>query len=473
MKGAEEGQGPARRRRTNVFDGKGKGQGKGDDEEAPGEVLVGMANPASVNCNDVGGTSIITLQEDGGQYGVCAAGEMACEEWSLFRGECDLETHLSFLSYCETNGGVSTRAIPPTCIIEGEEVCSQEEYYTTGCKGEDPDGEGLDDEAYDPFLGITVGSTMSMSMPTAVDMSMPANGGGSALSMSMPVSTDKDIVVTPSDEDCKSILELAKSDDRLSTLVKAIVAADLVDALSGAGPLTVFAPTDKAFEALPEGALENILAEENKDQLANVLKYHVVSGQPSPSAMSVMTLGGQELELKGVLVVGVELEACNGVVNVIDRVLIPPICSNSDDCRESEFCKKEEGDCDGEGVCAARPEAYITLYDPVCGCDGDTYSNTGAASAGGSSVAYWGECKEEGSVLDTVKDKGEELIDKGKELVENKREEYEEALKGGGGDDADKVIAGAKELNSPAGRAGAVAALGTALLGALVVARLA
>src|SRR6056297_3449655 len=80
------------------------------------------------------------------------------------------------------------------------------------------------------------------------------------------------------DEQEMTIVDIAVNDDRFDTLVTALGAADLVDTLSGDGPFTVFAPTDEAFEALPAGTLESLLAAGAKDKLTSVLTYHVVSG---------------------------------------------------------------------------------------------------------------------------------------------------------------------------------------------------
>ena len=142
-----------------------------------------------------------------------------------------------------------------------------------------------------------------------------------------------DAVVLPSRED---IVATAMADDRFETLVAALKAAGLVEALQGEGPFTVFAPTDEAFARLPEGALENLLEPENRDRLAAVLKYHVVSGRVySDGAASVReasTLQGSALPIEASgarLKIGqatvkiADLDATNGVIHVIDRVLLP------------------------------------------------------------------------------------------------------------------------------------------------------
>merc|ERR1712070_1140153 len=101
--------------------------------------------------------------------------------------------------------------------------------------------------------------------------------------------------------DKPNIVELAQSVDDLSTLVAAVVAADLADTLSSAGPFTVFAPTNEGFEALPDGTLDSLLKPENKAQLADILTYHVVSGQVLSTDLKgfqrVPTVEGKNLEI--------------------------------------------------------------------------------------------------------------------------------------------------------------------------------
>merc|ERR1719420_1006354 len=131
-----------------------------------------------------------------------------------------------------------------------------------------------------------------------------------------------------------NIVETAQDTDILSTLVQAVVAADLVDTLSGPGPFTVFAPTNEAFAALPEGTLESLLEPENKEQLVKILTYHVVSGKVLSTDLTesdVPTVQGSDVKvtvdppaINGANVVLADVLATNGVVHVIDAVLIPP-----------------------------------------------------------------------------------------------------------------------------------------------------
>lgn len=136
-------------------------------------------------------------------------------------------------------------------------------------------------------------------------------------------------------EDPGTIVEVAQGNDDFSTLVAAVVAAGLGDALSGEGPLTVFAPTNAAFEALPEGLLEKLLLPENKEVLTAILTYHVVSGKvmaADVTAGDVATLEGSTIAITtddGVMindatVTATDIEASNGVIHVIDQVIVPP-----------------------------------------------------------------------------------------------------------------------------------------------------
>ena len=130
-----------------------------------------------------------------------------------------------------------------------------------------------------------------------------------------------------------SIVEVASSTEGFSTLVTALKAANLVDTLQGDGPFTVFAPTDDAFAALPAGALEGLLADPEK--LAQVLTLHVVAGKAQAAdvvALSeVETVQGKSLQIDaangvsvgGAKVIQADVMASNGVIHVIDRVLLP------------------------------------------------------------------------------------------------------------------------------------------------------
>ncbi len=134
----------------------------------------------------------------------------------------------------------------------------------------------------------------------------------------------------------KDIVDLAAGTDFLSTLVAAVKAGDLVDVLKGDGPFTVFAPTNEAFAKLPAGTVENLLKPENKDQLVKVLTYHVVAGNVKSSDLKngqeVETVQGQKIKImlkdgkamiNNAQVTTADIEATNGVVHVIDTVILP------------------------------------------------------------------------------------------------------------------------------------------------------
>jgi uncharacterized surface protein with fasciclin (FAS1) repeats len=133
-----------------------------------------------------------------------------------------------------------------------------------------------------------------------------------------------------------TIVEVAAGNDSFKTLVAAIQAAGLVETLSGKGPFTVFAPTDKAFEALPKGTVENLLKPENKAQLQKVLTYHVVAGEVTSKMIkpgNVKTVQGSSVKISvngdkvmvgPANVIAVDVDASNGVIHVIDQVLLPP-----------------------------------------------------------------------------------------------------------------------------------------------------
>ena len=132
------------------------------------------------------------------------------------------------------------------------------------------------------------------------------------------------------------IVDTAVEADDFNTLATALTEAELISTLKGEGPFTVFAPTDAAFAALPEGVLDSLLAD--KEQLANVLLYHVVSGKVMAEDVVTMdgamvgTLLGEKIEISvedGMVyindsqVVVTDIEASNGVIHVIDTVLVP------------------------------------------------------------------------------------------------------------------------------------------------------
>lgn len=134
----------------------------------------------------------------------------------------------------------------------------------------------------------------------------------------------------------KDIVDTAVGAKSFTTLVAAVKAAGLVDTLKGDGPFTVFAPTDEAFAKLPKGTLETLLKPENKTKLQNILKYHVVPGKVMAKKVvtldSAKTVLGQKVKIKtseggvmvnGANVVKTDIQCSNGVIHVIDTVLLP------------------------------------------------------------------------------------------------------------------------------------------------------
>ena len=157
-----------------------------------------------------------------------------------------------------------------------------------------------------------------------------------ALALAVPVAFAA--CASPQETDTKQdIVGVAVTAGQFTTLVEAVQAADLVDALRGPGPFTVFAPTDAAFAQLPEGTVESLLDPDNKDQLVAVLTYHVVASEISSddianqvalvetvegSKLVVDTMNGAKVDAANI--VNADVEASNGIIHVIDRVLLPP-----------------------------------------------------------------------------------------------------------------------------------------------------
>ena len=150
-------------------------------------------------------------------------------------------------------------------------------------------------------------------------------GAAAAIALALPIKAQ-----------AADIVDTAVSAGSFNTLVAAVQAAGLVDTLKGDGPFTVFAPTDEAFAALPEGTVETLLLPENKDQLVSILTYHVVpakvmSGDIAGKRAKVLTVQGDRLsvnakngvKVNGAKVVQADIEASNGVIHVVDEVIIP------------------------------------------------------------------------------------------------------------------------------------------------------
>jgi uncharacterized surface protein with fasciclin (FAS1) repeats len=138
--------------------------------------------------------------------------------------------------------------------------------------------------------------------------------------------------------DQPNIVEVAVAADDFTTLVTAVTAAELADVLAGPGPFTVFAPTDAAFAALPDGTLDTLLLPDSQADLANILTYHVVPGAVSASdltdGMTAQTVSGETITfgvseagvtVNGANVVTADIEASNGIIHVVDTVLLPSV----------------------------------------------------------------------------------------------------------------------------------------------------
>lgn len=150
-------------------------------------------------------------------------------------------------------------------------------------------------------------------------------GAAAALALTLPVKAQ-----------AADIVDTAVSAGSFNTLVAAVQAAGLVDTLKSDGPFTVFAPTDEAFAALPEGTVETLLLPENKDQLVEILTYHVVpakvmSGDIAGKRAKVLTVQGDRLSVNAkngvkvndAKVVQADIETSNGVIHVVDAVILP------------------------------------------------------------------------------------------------------------------------------------------------------
>lgn len=176
-------------------------------------------------------------------------------------------------------------------------------------------------------VAVACGS-QTATTPDPVAETMPSTTEGTAPTTETTAPTETAAIQT--------IVETAIANGSFNTLVAAVQAADLVDTLNGQGPFTVFAPTDEAFAALPAGVLDKLLLPENKAVLTQILTYHVVAGDVPASAVTtgpVASVEGANLDLTAdagqvtvndAKVVQADVVASNGVIHVIDAVLLPP-----------------------------------------------------------------------------------------------------------------------------------------------------
>jgi uncharacterized surface protein with fasciclin (FAS1) repeats len=177
------------------------------------------------------------------------------------------------------------------------------------------------------------------------------------------------------------ILTVARSAGQFATLVTAIEAAGLTETLRGNGPFTVFAPTDEAFRRLPTGTVENLLKPENRDQLRAILLYHVVPGRVNAAAARELSTAktvegrnitiraqGSSLMINNATVVRADVGATNGVIHVIDAVLLPPTNNSrgGSDAQRSEAAREILTLAVRRGVAFFNddePEATAAIYE--------------------------------------------------------------------------------------------------------------
>ncbi len=185
-----------------------------------------------------------------------------------------------------------------------------------------------------------------------------------------------DAVILPADKTIPEVATAAK----FNTLVAAVKAAGLAEALSGEGPFTVFAPTDEAFSNLPAGTVETLLKPENKAKLAAILKYHVVEGRVySPDAVKAgkaktlqggaikIMVDGDSAMVNDAKLLKTDIDASNGVIHVIDSVLLPPdagqAAASPAKSLESALTEGEQLYADGDH--AASSKLYMTTLESV------------------------------------------------------------------------------------------------------------
>lgn len=183
------------------------------------------------------------------------------------------------------------------------------------------------------FVAVAVISMMSFSCTTNTTETTAEN---TAVEETAAAGETGGQAAVNDDVSAKDIVKVAAGSPDHTTLVKAVQAADLVNSLANAGPFTVFAPVNSAFEALPVGTVENLLKPENKDALADVLQYHVTVstydvdrlrdgqslGQVNGQNITVHVKDGKTMINDATILATVK--ASNGIVHVIDKVLLPP-----------------------------------------------------------------------------------------------------------------------------------------------------
>ncbi len=174
---------------------------------------------------------------------------------------------------------------------------------------------------------------LKLSMAALAMIAMVACGEAPAETEEVAAPTEE---MAPAEQAPGTVVDIAVGSTDHTTLVAAVQAAGLAETLSGAGPFTVFAPTNAAFNALPAGTVDDLLKPENKEKLASILTFHVVAGNVMSTdltdGMKATTVNGQEITIgvaegkvtvNGANVTTADLKAGNGVVHVIDAVILP------------------------------------------------------------------------------------------------------------------------------------------------------
>lgn len=175
-------------------------------------------------------------------------------------------------------------------------------------------------------LAGTIGLSACLSLPAMAKPAVKSAGSSAGMAQTKQDAT--------TDTTKMNLVQVASSNNSFTTLVQAVKAAGLVNTLSGGGPYTIFAPTDRAFAALPAGTVELLLRPENKKLLQRLLTYHVVSGNLTANDLKtggLKTLGGglavltngNKVIVNDASVTQANIQASNGVIHVVDRVLMP------------------------------------------------------------------------------------------------------------------------------------------------------
>ncbi len=183
------------------------------------------------------------------------------------------------------------------------------------------------------MLKFVLASLAALAIAPALSL-LPADAETQAGSTTTPPT--EAVTTQATTEPVGDIVSVATAAGTFETLAAALTAAELVETLQGEGPFTVFAPTDEAFAALPAGTLDNLLLPENKDTLVQILTYHVVPGAVASGDLTsgdvetvaelplTITVDGDKVMVNEANVVTPDVEASNGVIHVIDTVLMPP-----------------------------------------------------------------------------------------------------------------------------------------------------